>query len=210
MALGIQVSESVKDMEERVSEARCGIKVVNMDLGQESDNKALIVRKVLEEVRKRVKQEEIGQVNSVLRRTRVVLLGRRTESRRVGGRTVATVPVLFQCLDTKDMQVLEGGLRGAGFFPCFHWPEEIMEFINGVKREVREASKEQGGWIRVRPEEAGGKVRIRVDSKPKEGGRFKLKGVWVCPPLKRCYWEEVEGLYNPVRWVGVGGRMQEN
>ncbi len=74
MALRIQVSESVKDMEERVSEARCGVKVVNMDLGQVTDNKALIVRKVLEEVRKRVKQEEAGQVNSVLRRTRVVLL----------------------------------------------------------------------------------------------------------------------------------------
>ena len=139
-------------------------------------------------------------MNRVLRRTRVVILGRRTEGRRVGERKIWTLPVLFQCVDKKDLKDLEWGLKGGGIFPTVHWPEEILEFINGIKSEVKERSSDQGTWVRVRPEEAEGKVRIRVDIKPREGGSFRLKGVWVCPPLKREYWGEVKGLYDPIRW----------
>jgi uncharacterized protein YoxC len=199
VALGIKVGQSVKEMEEKVRKASCALKVVNMDLGQDTGNKALIVRKVLWEVRRRVRQEEAGHVDRVLRRTRVVVLGRRTEGRKVGERTIWTVPVLFQCVDKKDARYLEWGLKGGGFFPTIHWPEEIMEFINGIKMRVREGSTDQENWVRVRPEEAEGQVRIRVDMKPREGGRFRLKGVWVCPPLKQGYWDEVNGLYDPIR-----------
>ena len=81
---GIKVGESVKEMEEKVRGVSCTLKVVNMDLGQETGNKALIVRRVLEKVRRGVRHEEAGQLNRVLRRTRVVLLGNRTEGRKVG------------------------------------------------------------------------------------------------------------------------------
>ena len=45
--------------------------------------------------------------------------------------------------------------------------------------------------------EEEGRIRIRVDTKtkPKTGGRFRLEGVWVCPPLNRGFWEDLEGLY---------------
>jgi len=55
-----------------------------------------------------------------------------------------------------------------------------MDFIKGVREEVRRRGvTEQGSWIRVRPEEKEGRIRIRVDTKPKAGGRFRLEGVWV-------------------------------
>jgi hypothetical protein len=203
IALGIKVEKSVKEMEVKVREVSCALKVVNMDLGQETGNKALIVRRILGEVRRRVRQEEASQVDRVLRRIRVVILGRRTEGRKVGERTIWTVPVLFQCGDKKDAKDLEWGLRGGGFFPTVHWPEEIIDFLNVIKKEVMEESAGQDYWIRVRPAERDGQVKIRVDLKPSVGGRFRLRGLWACPPLKKVYWSEVKGLFDPIGGVEV-------
>ena len=92
-----------------------------------------------------------------------------------------------------------GSERG-GFHPTVHWPGEIMEFVNRIKMEVREKSTGQGIWIRVRPVEGEGQVRIRVDTKLKGMGRFRLRGEWLCPPLKKYLWTDMKGLYDPIRW----------
>ena len=196
------VRESVKEMEGKVRTAMCGVKVCNLNIGKETDDKVLIVRKVLGEVRKAAKREEEGQLENVLRRTRVVVLGKRTEGRMDGGEMIQSIPILLQCQDMKDAQVLEVILKGAGYFPTLHWPEEMMEFIKGVREEVRRRGvSERLCWIRIRPVEEEGRIRIRVDTKAKTGGKFKLEGVWRCPPLKKGYWEEDEGLYTPL-YVG--------
>jgi len=197
-AVRCRLKESVVDMEGKMRVAMCGVKVGNLNIGQETDNKALIVRKVLGEVRKAAKREEAGKLDKVLRRTRVVVLGKRTQVRMEGGETTQSVPILFQCQDRKDAQVLEGVMKGAGHFPTLHWPEEMMEFIKGVREEVRRKGvSEQRSWIRIRPVEENGRIRIRVDTKPKTGGSFSLEGVWKCPPLIQGFWEEVKGLYTP-------------
>jgi hypothetical protein len=207
-AIKMIIGDSVKEMEEKVKEARCALKVVSLDIGLVTSDKAEIVRKVLESVRRKASRNAAAGVDKVLRRTRVVVLGKETENRKVEGKDLATVPILFQCLDRKDVMVLEDVLRAAGLFPTFYWPDEILEFVGEVKKQVRkEGNTEEDCWIRVRPEEVEGKIRVRVDTKPKAGGRFRLKGVWVCPPLKRRLWEEVEGLYDPV-WID-GGEGQE-
>jgi len=200
----MRMKDSVKEMEGKVRAAMCGVKVGNFNIGQETEDKALIVRKVLGEVRKAVKNEEAGQLDRVLKRTRIVVLGKRTEERREGGRTIQSVPILLQCQDRKDAQELEGTLKGAGYFPTLHWPEEMMDFIKGVKEEVRRRGvTEEESWIRVRPEEVEGRIRIRVDTKAKTGGRFRMEGVWVCPPLNRVLWEMMDTLYTPL-YVGEG------
>jgi len=201
-AVRSRVKESVKDMEGKVRAAMSGVKVGNINIGQETDNKVLIVRKVLGEVRKAAKREEEGQLDKILRRTRVVVLGKRTEGRREGGETIQSVPILLQCQDRKDAQVLEGILKGAGYFPTLHWPDEVMEFIKGGREEVRRRGVSgMESWIRIRPVEEEGRIRIRVDTKSKTGGKFRLEGVWRCPPLTQGFWEEVEGLYTPL-YVG--------
>jgi hypothetical protein len=200
----IRMMDSVKEMEGKVRVAMCGVKVGNFNIGQETEDKALIVRKVLGEVRKAVKNEDAGRVDRVLKRTRVIVLGKRTEEKREGGETIQSVPILLQCQDRKDAQELEGALKGAGYFPTLHWPDEMMDFIKGVREEVRRRGvTEHGSWIRVRPEEVEGRVRIRVDTKAKTGGRFRLEGVWVCPPLNRFFWEMMDRLYTPL-YVGEG------
>jgi hypothetical protein len=42
--------------------------------------------------------------------------------------------------------------------------------------------------------EEEGRIRITVDNKAKSGGKFRLEGVWGCPPLKKYYWEEEGGF----------------
>ena len=204
----IRMKDSVKEMEGKVRAAMCGVKVGNFNIGQETDNKAFIVRKVLGEVRKTVKNEKAGHLDRVLKRTRVVVLGKRTEERQEGGETIQLVPILLQCQDRKDAQELEGTLKGAGYFPTLHWPDEMMDFIKGVREEVRRRGvTEQGSWIRVRPEEVEGRVRIRVDTKAKTGGRFRMEGVWVCPPLNRVLWEMLDSPYKPL-YGGEGSEVR--
>jgi len=53
-------------------------------------------------------------------------------------------------------------------------------------------------WVRIRPVEVEGRIRIRVDTKAKSGGRFRLEGVWRCPPLYKGYWEKEKGLFTPL------------
>jgi len=165
------------------------------------------VRKVLGEVRKAVKKREAGQLDRILKMTRVVVLGKRTEGKREGGETIQSVPILLQCQDRKDAQELKGMLKEAGYFPTIHWPKEMMDFIKGVREEVRSRGvTEQGSWIRIRPVEEEGRVRIWMDTKPKKGGRFRLEGVWVCPPLNPYLWEIMDGLYTPLYvWGRKGG-----
>ena len=199
-----RIGDSVSKMEGRVREARCALKVVNLDIGIITSNKADIVRRVLGEVRRKVSRNDVIGVNKVLRRTRVVVLGKETGNRKVEGRDVATVPILFQCVDRQDVMLLEGALRFAGLFPSFHWPDEIVEFVGELKKEVRKEASEKEWWIRVRPEEEDGKVRVRVDTKPRSGGRFRPKAIWACPPLSRGMWEMVDGLYDPIWAEGEG------
>ena len=46
--------------------------------------------------------------------------------------------------------------------------------------------------------EEGGRIRIKVDTKEKSGGRFRMEGVWRCPPLDKGYWEKEKGLFTPM------------
>jgi len=198
-AVKSHVRESVKEMEGKMRKAMCGVKVGNFNIGQETEDKALIVRKVLGEVRKAAGREEEGQLEKVLRRTRVVVLGKRTEGRREGEQTIQSVPILLQCQDMRDMQMLEGTLKIAGYFPTLHWPEEMMEFVRGVREEVRRRGvDDRECWVRIRPVEEEGRIRIKVDTKVKSGGRFRLEGIWRCPPLDKEYWEEEKGLFTPL------------
>ena len=109
------------------------------------------------------------------------------------------MPTLFQCRDKRDIEDLDVILRSAGYYPSFHWPKEILEFITGIKKEVsKQGIDERSNYFRVRPELRDGKQLIKVEVKAKEQGRrFFLKGLWSCPPLARNMWEDVQDLYRP-------------
>ena len=200
----IRIEESVKEMEAKVRLSMCMVKVSNINIGMITDNKATIVREVIGEVRKRARREETGYLNRILKRTRVIVLGKKTEKRQDRGRTEYTVPILFECQDRKDALELDRILRDAGYFPTFHWPSEIMEFIGKIREKVRKMGHtEQNSYVRIRPQVREGRLLLRADAKPKVGGRYVTKGNWLCPPLNTMLWEGIEGLFTP-QIVGRG------
>jgi hypothetical protein len=193
-----RIKESVREMEKKVEEASCSVKVLDIDIGKETEDRREIVRKALDTVRGNAREDNQRWLDSVLRRTRVVVLGKRTTRRTVrDNRTEFSVPILFQCRDRRDTEDLDNILRGAGYYPSFHWPREMMEFVGGVREEVkRQGYSDREYFYKVRPEVRDGVLQVKVEVKPKEGnGRFSLKGVWGCPPLQRQLWETVPGLF---------------
>jgi len=183
-------------MEKKVEESMCGIKVMNIDVGRVTEDKREIVRTTLDTVRSYLKDDDRKWFDSVSRRTRLVILGRGTRRFDRGGVTEFSVPTLFQCQDKRDTDAMEDLLRCAGYHPTVHWPSEMMEFVWGVKDEVKKMGvSDRDHFFKVRAEKREGKVQIKVEVKHKEGGRFVLKGVWACPPLHRYLWDSVPNLY---------------
>jgi len=188
--------ESIKAMEVKVEESLCALKVMNVDVGVMTDDKRDIVRRTLGTIRSYVKEDDKKWFDVICRRTRVVILGKGTRRWDRDGVTEYTVPTLLQCQDRRDVEALDDMLRGAGYHPAFHWPSEMMEFIWGVKDEVRKSGvSDRDYFFKVRPEKRDGSIQVKVEVKRKEGGRFILKGVWGCPPIHRFLWDGVQDLY---------------
>ncbi len=199
-----RVKASEKEMEEKVKTAGCSLKILDFDLREVMEDRAKMVRTVIGGLKADIYPEDRQCYERVMRRTRVVILGKRTTAGTNRGRTVHTVPVLLECqnkVDAGDMEVI---LKRAGYFSTFHWPQEMVGFVEKVREEVRNMGYREGThYIRVRPEERGGCVQIRADVKEKNGGRFQAKAVWQCPPMNKDYWEFINGIFTPRL---IGGR----
>ena len=195
--------ESIREMEAKLEESECALKVLNIDIGKVTSDKREIVRRTLDTARAYMREEDKTWFDTVIRRTRVVILGRETRIWEREGVTEYSVPTLFQCRDRRDTESLDSMLRGAGYFPAFHWPTEIVNFIWCVKDEVRKMGvDDRTHYFKVRPEKREGSYQIKVEVKHKEGGRFLLKGVWACPPLHKFLWDGVPTLLQNK----IGGR----
>jgi hypothetical protein len=174
-----RVRGSEKEMEEKVRTACCNLKIMDIDFGEATDDRRWMVRTAMSTMRADVYPEDRQLYEKTMRRTRVVIMGRRTSATTYKGRNVYTVPVLLECQTKADAGDLDAILHRAGYFSAFHWPQEILEFVSGVREEVRKMGyKDQTHFVRIRPEEKGGCMQIRADVKEKteEGFRRRLSG----------------------------------
>jgi hypothetical protein len=203
-----KIRASEKEMEEKLRVASCSLKILDFDFGEATDDRGWMVRTVLNYLKSDVHPEDKFTFDKIMRKTRIVILGRKTSASSYRGKTVHTVPILLECQNKAEAFDLDSMLRQAGYFSTFHWPQEMVEFVNGVRNEVRKMGfSDQTHYIRVRPEERGGNVQIRADIKEKKGGRFVPKAVWICPPANRQLWERINGLYEP-RLLGGGKKTR--
>lgn len=190
-----RVKESVKEMESKVSEAECAVKILDIDIGRETGDKREIVRKTIDQLRSYVREDSVSWLDRILKRTRIIILGRGTIRQDRSSGTEYSVPTLFQCRDRRDAEDLEGLVREAGWFPTFHWPKEMVEMVNHAREEVRKLGyPERDFFIKVRPERRVGGLMVKAEVKPKTGGRYTLKGLWSCPPIHRVLWDSIPDL----------------
>jgi hypothetical protein len=202
-----RVRASEREMEEKVKAASCSLKILDIDLGELMEDRARMVRTAIAGMKGDVFPEDRRSYERIMRKTRVVILGKKTVAASNRGRTVYTVPVLLECQNKGDAGELDLLLKRAGYFSAFHWPQEMVGFVEGVRDEMRKMGyRETSHYIRVRPEERGGGVQIRADVKEKNGGRWLAKAVWQCPPLNRDLWECLNGLFTPKM---IGGRQRD-
>jgi hypothetical protein len=190
-----RVRESTKEMEDKIVEAQCAVKLLDIDIGCETEDKREIVRKTINSLRAYTRVEDVKWLDKILSRTKIVILGRCTVRREGRSGDEYTVPTLFQCRDRRDTEDLDGMLREAGWYPSFHWPKEVLEMVNHARDEVRKQGySERDYYVKVRPERREGRIMLRAEAKAKSGGRYMLKGLFLCPPLHRVLWDNVPDL----------------
>ena len=171
---------------------------MDISFGAHLEDKGEIAKLAVRIIREDVRENEVGWFDDIMRRSRVTVLGKSTVRKDSGNGEYFTVPILVSCKDRNDKWDLEGMVRRAGYFPSFHWPQEIMEFVKEARKEiVKLGFSEEAHYIRIRPEIYEGKVQIRGDVKPKSGGSFRAKAVWSAPPACKDYWPQVNNLTKP-------------
>ena len=192
-----RTKESIRDTEHKVEESMMALKLMEVDVGRATSDRREIVRKTLDEVRHYVPEEDLKTYDRVIRRTRVIILGKTTARWERDGEEAFSVPTLFQCRDGRDLEDLNTILRSAGYFLSFHWPKEMMEFVGGVREEMgKQGFKNDSHFVKIRPERRGGRIMVKAEVRPKTStGRFVMKGLWHCPPLVRVFWDDVPHLF---------------
>jgi hypothetical protein len=191
----VEIKESEKELEAKVEDSMRQVKVLGMDLGKQMETRTEIVGKVVEKLRKDVKQEDKRRMDYLLSRTRIVPLGSRTELRVEKGEKKHTVPILFDCECKGDREELNRTLAKMGLGTAFHWPKEMVDFIGGIREEVRKRRYGEGHFTRIRPERRNGQTLIRADVKMKDRGRFKSEAFWRIPPADPSFWPLLNNVY---------------
>ena len=80
-----RTKESVKEMERKVTDAQVTLKMLEVDVGRETEDKREIVRRTIDEIRHYVREDDIRHFDRVMRRTRVIILGKKTSRWEGGG-----------------------------------------------------------------------------------------------------------------------------
>jgi len=180
---------SQKLMEKKVDVSMNEFKVLDINFTRDIQDKKVIAEMALDIIREDVRLADRQMFNDICRKVRVSVLGTGTKEVVHGPDTIHTVPVLLSCKDRTDKWDLEGCVRRAGYFPSFHWPAELLDFVKGVREEVVNLGYPiDSHYIRIRPGEYNGSLQIRADVKPKSGGTFRTKAVWDIPPLDHMLW----------------------
>jgi hypothetical protein len=108
------------------------------------------------------------------------------------------VPILITCGCRNVKDRLEAIVKKAGMAVSPQWPKECMEFVDKVREKVEKmgfGKKEY--YTRVRPARVDGRVFLRVETKKKEGGKFRGLGYWRAPPLDKAHWKRITNMVEP-------------
>jgi hypothetical protein len=184
-------TESTKQMERKVSEAMKDVKILNLRFKNVSNVKEELLKEAVGIIKGKVAEKDRKECEWILRKSRVYILGEGTEEKEVGKDRICTAPLLVKCGSQVEKERLEYILRSAGVRVAFHWPREMLEFVDEVRGWVEEMGYSKDDYFtKVRPCKVDGVPQLRAEVKRKDGngGGFRKVSSWWCPPLDRSLW----------------------
>jgi hypothetical protein len=192
-----RLRDSVRITEGQVEEATCKLKVLGIQLERESEDRREIVRMAVEKMRKDVSKESKEKFENILRRTRVVVLGKGTN--KVKEEDKWSVPILLCCRCPAEKEEVEQMLKLAGYKTLFYWPDNMVDFVRGAREELRRKGFEERRYdVRIRPERKGGRLIIRADIRTKDRGKFRPEVSWIIPGERKLMEELGIDVYTPL------------
>jgi hypothetical protein len=199
---GIQeAKDSERDMEKELEVAMEQVKILNLDFGKECADRKALVKDAVGRIWERVVESDREEFGKILKGARIDILGKSTVMKEVGKRKIHTVPVLVTCGCKHAKGRMESIVRKAGLVTSFQWPKACMEFVGKVREKVETMGySEKEFYTRIRPVLTHGRVLLRVDTKRKEGGKFKGLAYWRAPPKDKDCWKRIIGMMEP-EWL---------
>jgi hypothetical protein len=197
-----QAKDSEKDMEKKLEGAMEQVKVLNLDFGKECADRRTLVKEAVSRIKEKASGDDKEELDRIMKGARVDILGRSTSRKETGKGLIHTVPVLITCGCKNVKERLEVIARRAGLVATCQWPKECMEFVEKVreKAETMGFGKKEY-YTRVRPVWKDGRVLLRVDTKRKEGGKFKGLAYWRVPPSDKEYWKRIISMMEPDQMI---------
>jgi hypothetical protein len=184
-------TESIKQMERKVSDAMEDVKILNLRFKNVSKVKEELLKEAEGIIKGKVVEKDRKECEWILRKSRVYILGEGTEEKELGEERICTAPLLVKCGSQAEKERLECMLKSAGVRVTFHWPREMLEFVDEVRGWVEEMGYSKDDYFtKVRPYKVDGVPQLRAEVKRKDGkgGGFRRVSSWSCPPLDRKLW----------------------
>ena len=182
--------ESSQVLTDKLRQAERQLKYLDIDFGRATNSRREIVERTISFMKEDVSLSERKRLDIVLRRTKFVILGKETKVREVEDQRIYTVPVMLEFRTEGDKVEVEEMLKTVGWFPVYHWPAEILEFIKEARAEVRAMGfPESGHYIKIRPEWREGRMELKAEVKENRmGGRYRTVAVWDILPADKGLW----------------------
>jgi hypothetical protein len=134
----VEIKASAKEMEDKLRISTTQFKVMDLDFGKETEDRKEIVSLGVAEIRKKIRNDHVGEFDELIKHADVAPLTRKTF--KATNKNYFSAPLLFTVQDKAKRWKLEDILRGSKVYPGFHWPQEM---INPIK-EYRRILKEEG------------------------------------------------------------------
>jgi hypothetical protein len=167
------------------------VKILNLRFENISKVKEELLKEAEGIIKGKADEKDRKECEWILRKSRVYVLGEGTVEKEVGKERIYTAPLLIKCGSCSEKERLEGMLKKAGVRVAFHWPREMLEFVEEVRGWVEEMGYMKDVYFtKVRPYKVDGVPQLRAEVRRKDGkgGGFRRVGSWSCPPLDRKLW----------------------
>jgi hypothetical protein len=200
-----EAKASQAEMAGEIRQAMATFKVLDLDIGKETEDRKEIIDGAAKDMNSKIRSDVREKWTEATRTAKVIPVGRKTGKRTVDGKEINTVPVLIRIEDKDNRWKAEEALRQSKIHPAFHWPQGMLGHVKKFRQDMVEAgATEADYYIRIRPEDRSGKLRIRGDIKPKSGGRFEPKMYWNVPAFDNDINKKYPDILKPQMVSGSG------